>query len=326
MLTFWILVGVLFLGWLIVNLPRRRSDGDLVERVHPYRRMLPHMMVGRNESIVLYDDYVKAEALLEYIPRAKAAFGFDVDITHCLVAAVARGHRDNPKMGQFIAGRRLYHRKHIDLTFSLKRKRLDKEAKLSAVKLRFTGNEPLRDTCERINAKVVIERSGAETYTDKELGFFTRLPRPILSFCIKSVRWADYHNLLPASFIENDGFYCSTFVANLGSVGMNAGFHHLYEYGTCPLFLMVGRIEDRPWVDDGKVVVRKILHLRYSYDERIDDGLTSKGGIDSVRHVLENPDEVFGSLPPVAAAPPAPASPPVPAAPAQGAAGGEGAA
>jgi hypothetical protein len=321
MLVFWIVVGVLFLGWIVLNLPRKRGDGDLVERIHPYRKMLPHMMVGRNESIVLYDDYVKAEALLDYIPRARAAFGFEVDITHCLVAALAKGQRDNPKMNQFIAGRRLYARKHIDVTFSMKRKRLDKEAKLSAVKLRFTGNEPFRDTCERINGKVIVERSGEKTYTDKELGFMTRLPRPILSFAIRFVRWADYYNLLPGGFIDNDGFYCSTFIANLGSVGMNAGFHHLYEYGTCPLFMMVGRIEDKPWVEDGKVVVRKILHIRWSYDERIDDGLTSKGGIDTVRHALENPDEIFGPLPPIGETPP-PVAPGVEA----GGSGGEGAA
>jgi hypothetical protein len=318
MLAFWIVLGVLFLGWLIVNLPRKRSDGDLVERIHPYRRMLPHIMVGRNESIVLYDDYVKAEALLDFIPRAKAAYGFDVDITHCLVAALARGHFENPKMGQFIAGKRLYRRKHIDLTFSMKRKRLDKEAKLSAVKLRFKGDDPFRETCERINAKMEVERTDAKTYTDKELGVMTRLPRPILSFAIKFVRWADYHNLLPAGFIDNDGFYCSTFIANLGSVGMNAGFHHLYEYGTCPLFMMVGRIEEKPWVEDGQIVIRKILHIRWSYDERIDDGLTSKGGIDSVRYALEHPDEVWGPLPAAPPAEPAPAapSPASPAAPA----------
>ena len=303
MLAFWILVAVLFVGWVVVNLPRKRSDGELVE-CHPYRRILPYIMTGRNESIVLYEDHVKAEALLDFLPRARAALGSDVDLTHCLVAAVARGLRDNPKMSQFIAGKRIYRRKHIDITFSMKRKRLDREAKLAAVKLRFAGDEPFRDTCARVNAKVAVERSDEKTYTDRELDLFLRLPRPLLSLGIRLLRWADHHNLLPASFIENDGFYCSTFIANLGSLGMSAGFHHLYEYGTCPLFMMVGRIEERPWVEEGKVVVRKILPLRFSYDERIDDGLTARGGIDTVHHALEHPDEVFGPLP----APDAPAA------------------
>jgi len=108
------------------------------------------------------------------------------------------------------------------------------------------------------------------------------------------VHWADYHNLLPWSYIRNDAFYTSMFIANLGSLGMNAAYHHLYEYGTCPLFLMVGQIEDRPAAVDGELALVKTLHLRWSYDERIDDGLTSKYGMATVKAALENPDEYFG--------------------------------
>jgi len=307
----WIIIAALLAGWVILNLPRRRSDGELLSKIHPYRRMLSFMMVGRNEAIVYYDDYVRVSALLDYIERAKQVLGTEVDITHCLVASLSKAFAKNPCMNRFIAGQRLYQRKHIDLTFSMKRKRLNREAKLAAVKLRFTGEEPFADTCARINGKIEVERSGSETHSDKELGFFTRLPRPILAFCIRTVRWLDYHNLVPASFIEHDGFYTSMFLANLGSIGMNAGFHHLYEYGTCPLFLMVGRIEERPWVVDGKVVPEKILHLRYSYDERIDDAFTSRFGIDAAREALERPDELLGPMPTA----PAVTTDPVPTAP-----------
>ena len=132
---------------------------------------------------------------------------------------------------------------------------------------------------------------------------FTLIPphpvmqRPLLEGAMSVVRWADYNNLLPKSFIENDGFFTSMVIANLGSIGMAPAFHHLYEYGTCPLFMMVGRIEDRPVVVDGKVVAQKTLPIRWSYDERIDDGLTSKYGMASARDALENPIEAFGALP-----------------------------
>ena len=62
------------------------------------------------------------------------------------------------------------------------------------------------------------------------------------------------------------------------------------------LFLMAGQIEERPVVEDGQVVPRKTLHIRWSYDERIDDGLTSRFGIESVKRALENPREYLGCL------------------------------
>jgi len=294
MLVLGIVLGALVLLWLLINLPRRRSDGELVTRIHPYRKMLPFIMVGRNESVVYFDDYVKADALLDYMQRVRKHY--HVDVTHCLVAAGAVGLRANPRMNQYIVGRRLYARNHVALTFSAKRKKMDKEAKLAAVKLHIADDESFETICHRINKKLGIERSEAKTYTDKELGIMTRLPRPLLRAAIAFVRWADYHSLLPSGFIKNDGFYTSIFIANLGSVGMRAGYHHLYEYGTCPLFMMVGKIEDRPMVVDGKVVPVKTLHIRWSYDERIDDGLTSSYGMASVRNALENPDEVFGAV------------------------------
>jgi hypothetical protein len=110
------------------------------------------------------------------------------------------------------------------------------------------------------------------------------------------VKTLDYYNVLPASFIVNDGLYTSMFIANLGSVGMDAGFHHLYEWGNCPLFLMAGKVEERPVVHDGAVVARKQLHVRWSYDERIEDGLTASFGIESVIRALEHPYEYFGCL------------------------------
>lgn len=289
--------GLLKASQALLEWPTGRPDGELVERIHPYRKMLPFMMRGRNESAVYYDDPARAENLLDYIERAKKAWGIEVDITHCLVAACRIGLWENPKMNQFISGRRLYARKHNEITFSVKRQRMNKEAKLSAVKLNLDDRtETFRQLCERINGNIVVECSGEKTYTDKELGIFTQLPRPLLETALDVLRWADSHNLVPGDFIKNDGFYTSIFIANLGSLGMRAGYHHLYEYGTCPLFMMVGKIEERAMVEDGKVVVRKMLPMRWTYDERIDDGLTSKYGMLSARTALENPDEGFGPI------------------------------
>ncbi len=289
--------GLLKASQAVLDWPTGRPDGELVTRIHPYRKMLPFMMRGRNESVVYYDDPAKAEKLLDYLERAKKAWGIEVDITHALVAACRQGLWENPKMNQFISGRRLYARKHNELTFSMKRQRMNKEAKLSAVKLNVDDrNETFRQLVERINGNIVVERSGDETYSDKELGIFTQLPRPLLETALDVLRWADHRNLVPGDFIKNDGFYTSIFIANLGSLGMHAGYHHLYEYGTCPLFMMVGKIEERPIVVDGKVVVHKMLPIRWTYDERIDDGLTAKYGMQSCLDALENPDEKFGPI------------------------------
>ena len=289
----WMVPAAAVAAWGALHLKSSRPDGQLL-RVHPYRRILSFLEPRRNEAVVYFDDYIDVEALEAYLPKARARF--PCDITPCVVAAIAIGLATAPKMNRFTAGYRLYERRGRFITFSMKRKRLDKEAKVSAVKLEVKDGMTFRDLCEAVASKVSVERSEAKTYQDKELALLDALPRPILYGAMGLVRTLDYYNLLPAAFIANDPLYTSVFYANLGSLGMGAGYHHLYEYGTCPLFLMSGEIKEMPVVRDGQVVARRMLHVRFSYDERIDDGLNARFGIDAMRRVLEHPERYLGCL------------------------------
>jgi hypothetical protein len=178
----------------------------------------------------------------------------------------------------------------------MKRKAMDKKAKLAVVKMQMEDNESFRDLCERINGSITHQRSGKKTHADKEFQLFDLFPRSVL----RSFTWLfwalDYVNLLPYAFTKEDGLYTSCVIANLGSLGMKPAYHHLYEWGTSSLFVMVGRIEERAVVENGQVVIRKILPTRYSYDERIDDGLSAAYGMQTLKRVLENPARELGCL------------------------------
>lgn len=272
-----------------------RPDGDLIRGLHPYRRLMTHIMKGRNESVVYFDTFARADKLLEYIEDANKHF--DVDITHCLVAAVAVGLAQNPKMNRFVVGRRLYQRKERQITFSMKRQKMGRDAKLSAVKMTMRDDDTFRDLAGRINGKINVERSGEKTYADKEFDILDKLPRSALDAAVSFLKGLDHYNALPSPFIDGDAMYSSVVMANLGSLGMNAGYHHLYEWGNCPLFMMVGKLEKRALVNDkNKVEVATVLPIRYSYDERIDDGLNARFGIEDVNKALENPYEYLGCL------------------------------
>ncbi len=289
-----IVAGALLLLVVLAHLKTSRPDGVPLKGVHPYRRMMPYIMKGRNESVVYMDSYIRAEKLLEYIAEAGPTFG--ANITHCVVASAAIGLAENPSMNLFVSGRRLYRRKGRVVTFSVKRKKKDKKAKIGIVKMAVEDGETFRQFCDRVNGKIGVERSEKKTGLDKELNLFFMLPRTGLRIGVTIFKWLDYLNLLPGSFIKGDGMYCSAFVANLGSVEMRAAFHHLYEWGNCSHFVCVGDIRDTPVVEDGEIVPAKLLHIRYAYDERIDDGLTSRFGMDSVQRCLEDPYRWLGGL------------------------------
>lgn len=287
---FWSSIALVVLLWVLLSMKTSRPDGTYVG-VHTFRRMMFYIMPTRNESIVYFDRAIRAEPLIAFLEEAKEYGG---NMTHATVAAVNIALAENPKMNQFVVGRRMYQRTGRHITFSMKRQKLNKKAKLSAVKLQMQDGETFQELCARINGGIKVERSGVKTAADKEFDLLDMLPRPGLRFAAWFLKTLDYYNVLPRFFIEGDGMYTSVFIANLGSVGMGPGFHHLYEYGSCPLFIMVGAIEERAVVEDGKLVVGKVLPMRFSYDERIADGLTAKYGIESAVRVLSAPDAWLG--------------------------------
>ncbi len=101
----------------------------------------------------------------------------------------------------------------------------------------------------------------------------------------------DFFNLLPRSFTQDDPFYSSVFVTNLGSIGIDAVFHHLYEYGNCPFFINIGRIyKKRSVSEDNQIQIKRVLPIRITFDERIADGFTASRGLLYMKEVIENID------------------------------------
>ncbi len=290
-------IGILVLVLLLVllELKTSRPDGDLV-RVHPYRRALGFILTAPNSSMVYFDAYVNAEELLSYLDEIQHRF--EARLTHCVVAAINIGLHECPTMNRFVSGYRMYQRRGRWLSFSIKKKKLEKKAKLAAVKMLMNDDDTFEDLCKRINKRIYTERSGKTTAQDREMMLLDKLPRPVFVLAFKLANILDYYNLLPWVFMKSDAMYTSVFCANLGSVGMDAGYHHLYDWGNAPLFIMVGKVRERPWVEDGKLTTRKVLHLRFTYDERIDDGMSAGDGIKAVVDVLENPRKYLGCLSP----------------------------
>ncbi|MDP2307372.1 MAG: hypothetical protein Q8P18_15205 [Pseudomonadota bacterium] len=287
----WLLVPLAL--WLVAEFKTSRPDGTY-QRIHPFRRILLYLLPRRNEAVVYFDAYADGEQLSAWLARRKEA---GVNMTHLTVAAANIALAATPKMNRFVVGRRLYQRNARWLSFSMKRARMDREAQISTVKLEMPDGEPFMDLVGRMNGGIVQERSGKKTRTDKEVDIFNLLPRPILRAGAWALKAADYYNLLPRWYVDGDPLFTSIFIANLGSLGMGAGYHHLFEYGNCPLFIMIGKLEDRVVARDGLPVVRPMLHLRFTYEERIEDGLNARFGIDKFVEVLEDPAKWLDSGP-----------------------------
>jgi len=273
----------------------RRSDGDLLKGLSPERRIMPYLMRGRNESCVYHEqtyDISKARRWLRDFNRASPPQ--PATMFHLFLFVAGQGLLLYPHLNRFVSAGRIYQRKGSHVSFAAKRE-FSSASPLITVKKTFQPNEPFAGAVRNMTEQIGEGRSGKQRQVDKELRLAVLLPGILLRLVLWILRGLDRFNLLPRTMIESDPMYASLFVANLGSVGLDNTFHHLYEYGTISLFAALGTQKKAMAIGrDGKPEVREMMQARWTLDERVIDGFYAGEALRYVQRVMEDPERYLG--------------------------------
>ncbi|WP_350275836.1 2-oxo acid dehydrogenase subunit E2 [Kribbella sp. HUAS MG21] len=271
-----------------------RRDGRIVADVPDERAIMPFIMRRRTESTVYFEQLVDIGAAQEWIERWNRAGGPRLSLFVLVLYEVAEMLHARPRMNRFVAGRRLYQRDGVHLAFGALKEFAD-NAPLEMIKRRFEPGEDLAAVVRGLELSIRDARTAGVAAVDKELRLFLRLPGPLLDVAVSAFHLLDAFGVLPAALTRPDPMYSSAVVSNLGSLKTDAAFHHLYEHGNCPLFLVVGSVRPAPVADDlGQIRVRQLLPLRWTFDERIEDGLYAARSAELLRARLEDPVQYLG--------------------------------
>lgn len=268
----------------------RRPDGDLVRDLPPTKRIMPYLMRGRNESAVYFEQQVAMRRADDYVRAFNEAHpATPITVQHLVMWSIVQVLDRYPTMNRFVAGGRLYQRRDIWFSYSAKRS-LKGESPLVVVKRRFDPAEPFVDMVAAMQRQLNQDRFGAGlSASDREIGLIMMLPGLGRRLVMALGRAADALGLLPRSFIEHDPLYASVFFANLASLGMDACYHHLYEYGTIGIFGVIGRPTTDPGSPTSGPERRRTMTLRWTFDERCEDGLVAGYALKRCKQILEDP-------------------------------------
>jgi hypothetical protein len=271
-----------------------RSDGVRLRKLPGFRKMFPYLMRTRTESVIYHSQRLRIGKTLAWLNRANAAREKKISLFHVVLAAGVRTLALRPEANRFVVGHRIYQRRTIDLSFIVKRE-LNEQAAETTVKITFDPHSTIADVVARVTSVVQATKQSATSRDEGASNIVTRLPRSLIRLAIRAVRTLDYFGLLPASFIKGDALYTSAFLANLGSIGADAVFHHLYEWGNAPFFVTVGQRKKAPVVNErGELEVEEVLDLKFSLDERISDGVYYTATISLLTDLIENPEKLEG--------------------------------
>ena len=269
----------------------RRPDGDLVRDLPPTKQIMPYLMRGRNESAVYFEQQVAMRRADDYVRAFNEAHpATPITIQHLVMWAIVQVLERYPTMNRFVAGGRLYQRRDIWFSYSAKRSLKGEGSPLVVIKRRFDPAEPFVDMVADMARQLNEDRFGAGlSASDKEIGLIMRLPGVGRRLVMAVGRFADAFGLFPRSFIESDPLYASVFFANLGSLGMEPCYHHLYEYGSIGIFGVIGRPTTDPGSPTSGPDRRRTMVLRWTFDERCEDGLVAGYALKRCKQILEDP-------------------------------------
>jgi hypothetical protein len=268
-----------------------KRDGRVV-KVHALNAMFPYMMRSRTESLVYFSTALDVENLLAYIEKKKAE-GEELKFFQMFIASVVKLLKERPRLNRFVSGRKLYQRNNIKVSFIAKKTASD-EGEETNVSLTFDDSATFQNVIDKLKRDIRTAKSDEEKKDDDKLiDMLMKLPRFILRLLFAFLRWMDFYFNMPRAFTDVDPLRCSVYVANLGSIGIEAPFHHLFEWGNCSVFIAIGKIGYKPVaLEDGTLVARKMVEVKVTLDERIADGFYFARSLELMESYLKNPESI----------------------------------
>lgn len=270
-----------------------RRDGRWVKDVPGLQTVMAHLMPNRTDCEVFMKGRFDVTKLLRYLETKNASHPeYRTTVFHALVISAARMVKERPKMNRFIQGRRMYERGEISLSFVCKRRFADNGEESLMVFL--PADEDNLDSLSRRIVGDVRETRKSEVATggvDELLDKFAAMPRPLLMFVIRIIRWLDFWGVNPSFLTQGDPNYTTVFLSNLGSIKAPAVYHHLDNYGTNSIMVTVGTIHKEEIImPDGHKEIRDVVEIGATLDERIADGFCFARSLKLVQHLFAHPE------------------------------------
>lgn len=267
-----------------------RSDGWRLRKVPMVFSIMPVIMRTRLDSQNLYEDDISIEAVEAFIKEKREEIP-GLSIMHVIVAATVRMFSQRPYLNRFVMYNKLYAHDNITISMAIK-KNLTDDGEETIIKPEFEPEDTLQDVVRKFNA--VWEESnqeGKNNSTDKVGGLLAYCPTFLIRFIVGILRGLDNIGLMPKAIIKASPWHSSVFITNVGSIGIGPIYHHLTEFGTCGLFIAMGKkIRTKKYDMDGNETVEKTIGIKIVTDERICDGYYYALTMKMFKKYMQNPE------------------------------------
>ena len=276
-----------------------RNDGRRIRTLSPMAQITMYFQWERNISSNFFEEAFEISHIERYIRQKRKEGLTDFGITHVLLAAYIRGLCKYPQLNRFISGQKVYSRGEDIQYCMVIKKQMSVDSPDTSIKVHLRRTDTAEDVYNKLNEAVdkVKRTQELDSNFDNLIGLLNLIPGVLLKFTVWLLKFLDYFGLLPKFLLELSPFHGSLFYTSMGSLGIPPIYHHLYDFGNLPVFGSFGcKRRAVEVLEDGTVVQRKYVDVKFVLDERIVDGYYYAAFFKHFRNILRHP-EILDEVP-----------------------------
>lgn len=268
-----------------------RKDGWLLRNLDPLHIIMPYMYPNRCDNEAFIEEKIDITNIKKYLKKKNNAnLEYSYTLFHVIVTAVAKTITLRPKMNRFVQGQKMYERNEVSTAFIIK-KGIEDDGKEAIAYIVHPQNDTINSIRNRINAEIRLAQEDTLSGAMNSLSLVSKTPHWLLRIVTAFLAWLDFHGWMPLSITKTDPSYSSVWISSLGSIKLNAAYHHLTQRGTNSVFFVIGAVHKHPYFDnEGNATMRDVVDIGLTIDERIADGYYYSKTIKLLKHLLQNPE------------------------------------
>ena len=202
--------------------------------------------------------------------QKKREGGVKITMVHLATAVLARAVAfDVPEMNCFIRRGGVVGRERLDVMVPVA---MGGEGVTSVI-VEDAHAKTVTSIAGEISSKARRVRGGDETRAAQNKYMLNRVPWPLRRPVFRLLKWITVDMGIE---IRSLGLSANSFgsfvVSDIGSHGLSTGMTSLMPAAKVPAVIVLGKLEEKPVVRNGEIVIRSILPLTGTFDHRIVDG------------------------------------------------------
>lgn len=273
-----------------------KKPGRRIKSISPYTAISALVMKERSDSLNYFQDSIEITEIEKFLRQKRDEGLKGIGFLHLFIAAYVRTVSQKPQLNRYIQGQMQFAAREIIVVMTVK-KEMSEYGQDTSIKVRFDPHDTITDVYNKMNAAISHVKEGNDNSTDDMAGMLNKIPIGLLRVLVDILRFLDFHGLLPKAIIEASPFHGSMIITDMGSLGIPPIFHHIYNFGTLPVFISFGakrRVNEIS--KTGEVVQKRYIDYDIVMDERITDGYTYAQALKMMCRFIAHPE--FLDVPP----------------------------